>query len=522
MKRNQGFSSVVLLLLLALGLVVAVFLIGQQTGFFNQAAKLRTASDVSPWGNAVTIPLNPESHSYLVATNSSSLTNLPVLTVEAWIKPKSVDRFAGATIVSKQFNPMDSPPNWSFQITKDNYLALRYPVLYAGYIQSDVVTSNQKVVLDKWQHVRMTFSLGTVRLYIDGKYVGGGTASTENLGYEDTKGDASARNVSIGYDCVGRTTSCGLGMAPFDGEMDEVRLTNSDTCMSEESCPVPLTPFTSDDNTLALWHFDTNNPSSVGPNGTTPDSSSNTRGALYYGITQFVPSTVPYPSEDNHRGCVNQACILVPGAGASECSSDDECKIKQPQRVTLLINSGFEIDGNPKDTVPDGWIGRRLDKNDGMNSQKYEGNSSFRFSPYDAVANAKKDVKNELIRQSVSRLSGQVKDTITLKFWDRVTNFDRRNGDLAAAIVLKKGNKIVSTNGILVNTATSDWKEHTITTAAQVAYDTVVVNFYNTNTKSAWWLDAASLTIVPDGVATGIRPTTSTLPTSILQAVQEN
>lgn len=215
--------------------------------------------------------------------NNPSLNPRTALTVEVWIKPRSVNRRQGIIqkIAKTQANT-----------AKTQYFIGITPVTQttgALYTCVGVETGNDMclnvaptagIEANKWYHVAMVFDNGKLQVFTDGQ---GGSSLTRDGAvlhtyFPETLMIGSAIHNDNAYsDFYG-----------FDGEIDELRI--SDTARYSAVYTPLLFPFFPDANTKALWHFDGNS-NDVSGNG----NNGNDVGPIEYvdsDIVRLIPSPV--------------------------------------------------------------------------------------------------------------------------------------------------------------------------------------------------------------------------------------
>ena len=167
-------------------------------------------------------------------------------TVEAWVKPVSVD--AEMEIVSHGSTGDSS--GWILRIKAGHIEAAVYGqghyLLGLVNVDEDETTGNvgaPYVTPGTWAFVSATMSGGTLRVYYDGMLKGTsgppGAFRRNNFNGSLAFGNASAANTS----------------RPYAGELDDVRLSKVARYTGETST-VPSTALAVDPDTIALWHFD--------------------------------------------------------------------------------------------------------------------------------------------------------------------------------------------------------------------------------------------------------------------------
>jgi len=143
--------------------------------------------------------LEPMTDSYMMVPNDSEFVT-ENLTLEAWVKPASLDQLAG--IISKYHNHTE--PSYTLRLSSDG-TAVNFQT-----IDINNLNSNVDVVLNEWVHVASTYDEAsqTANLYLNGQLVDGAT------------GFVLAQNndaVTVGVDFLDLPRY-------FDGYIDEVRI----------------------------------------------------------------------------------------------------------------------------------------------------------------------------------------------------------------------------------------------------------------------------------------------------------
>jgi len=145
------------------------------------------------------------------AGSDSSLDNLAVITISAWIKPTSFNPFP--RIITKGFSNgfvMFLAGGGGFG---NNSVFFRLNTSGGGSVNAEAIAADNSIVLNQWQHVVATADSSLVpRLYINGTEVAYATQTT-GIGARD---DDSAIDVIIG-NVVAEDR-------PFQGLIDDVRV----------------------------------------------------------------------------------------------------------------------------------------------------------------------------------------------------------------------------------------------------------------------------------------------------------
>jgi gliding motility-associated-like protein len=189
-----------------------------ESKYFRAIVTFGTCTSATSGTISVTVPARPYPYDRAInfsnggqlSAASSSTLNLSGtnnFTVEAWIYPTSFAN-ASAGIVSKSN---------SFSLKTEGSGVLSF-LIENGWSWERLATSNNALVLNKWQHVSATYN-GTskvMKLYIDGVDVG---TYTRNQNFNP---DFTTGNLQIGTNISGN----GGSQRQFNGSIDEVRLWN--------------------------------------------------------------------------------------------------------------------------------------------------------------------------------------------------------------------------------------------------------------------------------------------------------
>lgn len=161
-------------------------------------------------------------------------------TIEAWVKPS----VSTTTDVTREMQILshhnhDADEGWVF-LFKDGKLELR---LY-GHLQATAIAGNFSSVhvqANAWTWVVGTFDGLNLRVYADGTL-------------RDARPTAMTRSNFSGALIIGRSAYNTL--FPFNGIIDEVRLSKINRYGASTTIPVPKERLPVDGETVALWHFD--------------------------------------------------------------------------------------------------------------------------------------------------------------------------------------------------------------------------------------------------------------------------
>jgi len=173
---------------------------------------------------------------YTTTTGSEDIDNYSnQFTVEAWIYP--ISDGANNIVICKES---------AFEIgINGNNIQV---AIFIGTWAWDV---SYAVSYNQWQHVAATFDGTNIRLYVDGQL-----RSTFNRPGIIAK---NSNPLKIG----GRSTLTNTCTYPFNGYIDEVRISNS-VRYSGSTYEIPTSEFINDANTLGLWHINEGTGSTFG------------------------------------------------------------------------------------------------------------------------------------------------------------------------------------------------------------------------------------------------------------------
>lgn len=335
MNPRRGFAAIVPLLLLAFGLVAAVYLVGKQTIFKNRASGLaETIPNPTAWGNAANFG----------SSNSSNYLDVPPITIinpftiEVWVKvpkPTSGNYLKDYSLITqtKTQTVIDFGYVYRLSLETQDTSGTSRPMFSVLKTNSLVGANNYANVgaqnttgfpAETWTHLAVVSTSDgnncNLKLFINGKLVD----STLSGGTSCQVFNNSPQSLLIAKPPPGMG---GISGYNFPGQIDEIRLSNMARYPGD--FPVPTVPFAPDQNTLLLLHFDSPITCNAQTNTcSTPDSSGKGSNAKIVGDVRFVLSTVG--SSFSHKECLNNACTQVPGAGSDKCLSDKECVSPPP------------------------------------------------------------------------------------------------------------------------------------------------------------------------------------------------
>lgn len=325
MKKNRGSASILPLIILGLGLLIAVLLVGERTFFKPRASE--TPPTTSPWGNAARIS---KSDSPVILYTIPTIPD-DVMTFEAWVKTDKYTIPVETRFIFVQ-SKSDNMGRISLRIdggTTGTFGAEAGSLSAEGYDKKGGFTGGVvKFTNDTWHHVALVKDGKEMRVYLDGRLA-------DRRPYTGPSKGISAYNLGIGAFAYGGAFSQNWKpIYQLDGEIDEVRV-SSNARYTNNFSP-QLTPFSTDSNTVALYHLDVVQNCRTAPDGSnptcdTPDASRDYGSAMVIGNIPFVPSSINYTSPTTHMACVNNACTTVVGIGKDLCQKDADCQKSKNQ-----------------------------------------------------------------------------------------------------------------------------------------------------------------------------------------------
>ncbi len=463
MFKSRGFAAIVPLLLLGIGLVVAVALVGTQTGFFNRASGFpETGTNPSPWGKAM--QLNGQNY----ASPSARIYPKLGFTVEMWARPNSAvfNGYLVSELGQQTFGNKVGTMSLSWASTPDNngkYVNnYNFSTTNAGANCAGTQIGYQELPQDasevtSWHHLAVVFGLdGKIRLFLNGQLMIASEAITGVCPPVD--------DIYLGR---GRSTDTSPEQY-FPGQLDEVRI--STVARYLQNFTPPTTPFMSDADTIALYHFDgpiiCQGPSN---NCFTADSSNFHRNALLIRNPQFVLSTIPHSVSPND----------------------------------YVKNGSFELvkdNGKPAE-----WKSGSLKDNDKVVTTEYfEGTKSFRFT-------GKNTTGREALGQLVT-VNGSANDIVTLTVRNKSTGAAATGGLAGMAAIITYNDGKVDAGYYTFPKSVHDWRLKKAILVPDEPYKSIVITLLNQNGAANYFVDDVKLTIEPGQESDQSKATPSELP----------
>lgn len=321
MKKNQGFAAIIPLLILFLGLLVAVFLVGQKVLFNPRASE--TPPTTSPWGNAVRFTNTGGVNGYLTVSPSSSLKLGSTFTIEFWIKPNvsnPVQQVVLSKAVRQVYPYAQSPVYIQYQNAGLSLWTNGSPVAYAP----------ASLKIGTWNFVALSYNAGSLNFIVNSS-----SATFSNIPFNDTNTPMAVNGL---LNIVQNGTT--IDFPIIDAEIDDLRISTISRYPSGSPGNISL-PFKADSSTILLYHFDDPKLCNAQTGFCyTPDASANRNDGQINLNPLFIVSTIPYTSPTTHKACVNNACTTVPGVDTDKCQADKEC---MPVNRPPLVNFSWAI-----------------------------------------------------------------------------------------------------------------------------------------------------------------------------------
>jgi hypothetical protein len=197
-------------------------------------------------GSSLTLPGTDNNYLRVHEVNNGFSPGLGDYTVECWIYRLGTS--TNSKIVDARYST--SNRDWLWDYTT----ALRF------FENGAVRITGGAISLSTWTHVAIVRQSSVVKMYINGVQSGSSYTSTYNI----TPG--------IGFFGIGANPE--NGAFPFNGHIDEVRVSNS--ARYTANFTAPTTQFVNDANTLLLLHMNDRNGSTVFEDDNTGNSTSHT------------------------------------------------------------------------------------------------------------------------------------------------------------------------------------------------------------------------------------------------------
>ena len=203
---------------------------------------------------------------WFAASDTTSLTGGPAVTIEAWVKPTTTTN-AEQDVVRKE-------SQYLLALLNDRLVAQVYTTAgWSGWAG----TSGPLLTAGVWHHLAFTWGSNVLTTYVDG--VQGTPFAVTNCSGTGCYLYHSGSPLYVGGNGGGNQ---------FYGELDELRVSNVARYASTFTSPSPRPSFAPDSSTTALWHF---NDAEYG--NTAADATTNNNTLTAISAAQLGPSTAP-------------------------------------------------------------------------------------------------------------------------------------------------------------------------------------------------------------------------------------